>query len=152
MSIFRAPQRHVFPLVGKDSIDLFKELEDVFCYGHKAKDESQLGRVPMHLNIVESKEGYHIEAEVPGVKREDIDISINGDQLVVRGEKNSFNEENRANYHRIERSHGSFYRSIVLPKDVNHENINAALVDGVLKIDLMKSKSEEKGAKKISIN
>ena len=154
MSIFRSPIRSHLPMMGreKENYDLFKEFEDLFNRNLPVNYELSLPKVPMSLNIQESKEGYHIEAELPGVKKDEIDISMKGEYLVIRGEKKSFNEEKKDQYHRIERSHGSFYRAIQIPKDVDHEKINANLSDGVLKIDIMKSNHQDKGEKKISIN
>ena len=154
MSIFRSPLRSHLPMLGreKESYDLFKEFEDLFNRNLPINYDLSLPKVPMTLNIQESKEGYHIEAELPGVKKDEIDISINGDYLVIKGEKKSYNEEKKDQYHRIERSHGSFYRAVQLPKDVDQEKINASLQDGVLMVDVMKSKAKEVGEKKISIN
>lgn len=154
MSIFKSPIRSHLPMLGKEraEYDLFKEFEDLFNRNLPMNNELLIPKVPMNLNIQESKEGYHIEAELPGVKKEEINISMKGDYLVIKGEKNSFNEEKKDQYHRIERSHGSFYRAVQMPKDVNHENINAELKDGVLKIDVMKSMAQDKGEKRININ
>ncbi|MGZ3809968.1 MAG: Hsp20/alpha crystallin family protein, partial [Bacteriovorax sp.] len=145
MSIFKSPIRSHLPMLGKErgEYDLFKEFEDLF--NRNLPVNYDLPKVPMSLNIQESKEGYHIEAELPGVKREEINVSMKGDYLVIKGEKKSFNEEKKDQYHRIERSHGSFYRAVQMPKDVDHENINAELKDGVLKIDVMKSSAPDRG-------
>ncbi len=154
MSIFKSPIRSHLPMLGKDraEYDLFKEFEDLFNRNLPINSELSLPKAPMYLNILESKEGYHIEAELPGVKKEEVDISMKGDYLVIKGEKKSFNEEKKDQYHRIERSHGSFYRAVQMPKDVDHENINAELRDGVLKIDVMKSHAPDRGEKRININ
>lgn len=154
MNIFKSPLRSHMPLALRErsDYDLFKEFEDMFNRNLPNNYEVSLPKVPMNLNIQESREGYHIEAELPGVKKDEIDISMKGDYLVIKGEKRSFNEENKDQYHRVERSHGSFYRSVMLPKDVDHENIKANLSEGVLKIDVMKSKAPDKGERKISIN
>lgn len=109
-------------------------------------------KVPMSVNIQESKEGYHIEAELPGVKKEDVSVSMKGDYLIIKGDKRSFNEEKKDQYHRIERSHGNFYRAVQIPKDVDHGNINASLSDGVLRVDVMKSHAADNSEKKINIS
>lgn len=155
MNIFRAPFRNSLPVLNRDrnEYDLFKEFEDMFNRNLVANNlEMSLPKVPMHLNIQESKEGYHIEAELPGVKKEEVEISMKDDVLIIKGEKRSFNEERKDQYHRVERSHGSFYRSIQMPKDVDREKINAELKDGILKVDIMKSSIKESGDRKININ
>lgn len=153
MNIFRSPIKNYMPVISRErsDYDLFKEFEDAFNRNLHNNYEASLPKVPMNLNIAESKEGYHIEAELPGVKKEEIDISMKGDYLIIKGDKRSFNEENKENYHRVERSHGSFYRSVQMPKDVDHERIIASLNDGVLKIDVMKSSAPDRSEKKISI-
>jgi HSP20 family protein len=154
MNIFKSPVRNHLPMIGKEKneYDMFKEFEELFNRNLPINYELSVPKVPMNLNIQESKEGYHIEAELPGVSRNEIDISLKGDYLVIKGEKKSFNEEKKDQYHRIERSHGSFYRAVQMPKDVDHSNINASLQDGILKVDIMKSKISDHSEKKININ
>lgn len=95
------------------------------------------------LNIHEAKDSYHIEAELPGVKKEDIDIILKDEYLVIKGEKKSIKEEAKNQYRRIERSHGAFYREIAIPKDADKDKITADLKDGILKLDIMKKKNTD---------
>lgn len=154
MSMFKLPLRGYLPIQGRErsEYDLFKDIEDMFNRNVAGNLEFPVSKVPMSLNIQESKEGYHVEAELPGVKKEDIDVSMKGDYLIIKGDKKSFNEERKDQYHRIERSHGNFYRAVLIPKDVDHSNISASLNDGVLKIDVMKSYASDHSEKKININ
>jgi len=136
----------------KSDFDVFKNINDFFnrsnadFYDASSSDFSPL------VNIEESEDGYHVEAEIPGVKKEDVEVHIKDDYLVIKGEKKSFNEDKRGQYHRIERSHGSFYRTIVLPSDIDKENIKAELKDGILKIDISKSQEVHDPEKKIAIH
>jgi len=154
MSIFKSPIRSHLPMLGREGndYDLFKEFEDLFNRNLPVNFELSQPKVPMSVNIQESKEGYHIEAELPGVKKEEVDISLKGDYLIIKGEKNSFNEDKKDKYHRVERTHGSFYRAVQMPKDVDHENINASLQDGVLRVDVMKTSMPDRTEKKIAIH
>jgi HSP20 family protein len=106
--------------------------------------------VPL-LNIQESKEAYHLEVELPGVKKDEVEITIKGDDLVIRGEKMCVNPERKNQYHRIERAEGAFYRAVNLPKDIDKEKINADLKDGVLGINIMKSNNIQLAEIKITI-
>lgn len=93
------------------------------------------------MNMLESGDAYHIDAELPGVKKEDIQINLKGDSLVISGEKKSYLEEKKNNYSLVERSNGKFTRSITLPSDVDKNKITSKLEDGVLKIDIGKEKN-----------
>lgn len=136
--------------------DVWKNFDDMMnsMWPFDARLESgnnDLKAIAPRLNIQESKEGYHIEAELPGVARDQIDISVKDDMLIIKGEKKSFNEEKKDQYHRVERSHGSFYRAIGMPKDIDKERISAELVDGVLRIEVAKASLAENAERKISI-
>ncbi len=80
-----------------------------------------------------------MKAEVPGLEAKDIDISLSNDVLTIKGTKEQEKEEKEENYHRIERSYGSFSRSIRLPREVQGDKIKANYKNGVLKITLPKS-------------
>lgn len=137
---------------GSGDFDIFKQFNDFFNRGSDFYDSSLTSLSPL-VNIEETKEGYHVEAELPGVKKEDVEVSIKDDYLVIKGEKRSFNEEKKDQYHRVERSHGSFYRTIALPGDIDKDQINAELKDGVLNLDIMKSASKkDEATKKIPIH
>ncbi len=131
--------------------DIFKGFDDFFNRRLGDFYEGGSSFSPM-VNIDETKEAYHVEAELPGVKKEDIDVSIKDDYLVIKGEKKSFNEEKRDQYHRVERTHGSFYRTIALPGDIDKDQISAELKDGLLSIDIKKSANAQSSEKKISIH
>ncbi|NIN01155.1 MAG: Hsp20 family protein [candidate division Zixibacteria bacterium] len=99
------------------------------------------------LDVSETKDSIVVNAEVPGIDPKDIDISLTNDVLTIKGEKKHEQEEKEENYHRIERSYGSFSRSTRLPREVQSDKIKASYKNGVLKITL--PKSEE--AKEIKI-
>ncbi len=73
-----------------------------------------------------------VRADLPGMTRDDINIEVTDDSLVIRGERKSEREENEEGYYRSERSYGSFYRQIPLPEGVNAENANATFRNGML--------------------
>ncbi len=101
------------------------------------------------VNISEDDKNITVEAEVPGMKPEDLDISMHNNNLIIQGEKRFEDEENRDNYHRIERSYGSFYRTIPLPTEVDENNVKASYKNGILNITL--PKTEQSRSKKIQI-
>ncbi len=101
------------------------------------------------VDIHETKDGILVKAELPGVKQEDIQVSIVGDTLTLKGERKRETEVKEDQYHRIERSYGAFQRSLVLPSVVDSTGVKATYRDGVLQILL--PKKEEAKPKEIKI-
>ena len=101
------------------------------------------------VDVSETKNDLVVKAELPGMDPKDIDISLSDGHLIIRGEKKQEREEKEEDYHFIERSYGSFTRSIQLPKEVKHDKINASYKNGILKVVL--PKSEEAKTKEIKI-
>lgn len=92
-----------------------------------------------------------VTMEIPGVDMKDIELSMRGDGLVVKGEKKEEKEEKEKGYYRIERTYGSFYRMIPIPCEVDRDNVEATYKDGVLKVTLPKTKETLQNEKKISV-
>lgn len=90
-------------------------------------------------DVFEDKENLKIVLEVPGVKAEDVKISLENQVLTVRGEKKQVAEENSERWHRYERSYGGFERTFTLPSSVDAERIQASIEHGVLTLTLPKS-------------
>lgn len=86
------------------------------------------------VDVAETPEKVTVKAEVPGLDPKDIDISVVGDLLTIKGEKKSEREETKENYHLVERSYGSFSRALRLPPGVNADQIDAKYNKGVLTI------------------
>lgn len=101
------------------------------------------------VDVSETDKEVVVQAEIPGMEANDIDISLNGRILSIKGEKKQVQEEKEKNYHRIERRYGSFSRSFELPADVDANNVEAKYKDGVLRLSLAKTK--EQSVKKIEV-
>jgi HSP20 family protein len=91
------------------------------------------------VDVMEDKECVRITAELPGVRQEDVRLSLENSLLTIRGEKKSQVEEKRDRAHRVERQYGSFERSFSLPSTVDVERIEARFTDGVLTVTLPKA-------------
>jgi HSP20 family protein len=91
------------------------------------------------VDVFEKEDRFIVKAELPGMKEEDIDISVVGDTLSIKGEKKTETEVKEEDYYRCERSYGSFYRSIPIPSNVDANKIEASFDDGVLELVLPKS-------------
>jgi HSP20 family protein len=90
------------------------------------------------IDVIEMDDKFVVKAELPGVKEEDINVSISGNMLTVEGEKQSETEEKKDGYHYSEASYGSFSRSITIPSTVDTSKIEASCDKGVLEIILPK--------------
>ncbi|MDA8161982.1 MAG: Hsp20/alpha crystallin family protein [Desulfobacteraceae bacterium] len=101
------------------------------------------------IDLSETKDALVVKAEVPGMDPKDIEVSMTGDLLTIKGEKKKQTEEKDENYHRIETRCGSFSRMIRLPVSVNTEKITATYEKGVLKLVL--PKKEEAKPRQIEI-
>jgi HSP20 family protein len=101
------------------------------------------------VNIEETENEYLISAELPGMEKKDIHISLENNVLAISGEKKSESKSDEKNYHRFERTYGKFYRSFELPHSINQDNIDAGYKNGILNISL--PKAEEAKPKQIEV-
>lgn len=139
----------------------FREMEDV-----ERRVEDMLGRqlwpavwrrVPRTddawapaMDVYEKDDKFVVKAELPGMKEEDIDISVVGDTVVIKGERRSEQEVKDDDYYCCERSYGQFSRSIAMPSNVDAQKVTASYEDGVLEVTL--PKHPEVKPKKISVS
>ena len=101
------------------------------------------------VDIYENKDHIVLEAELPGMKREDFDLSVENNVIALRGERHFEKKDESDNYHRVERAYGSFTRSFTLPNTVTAEGATAEYSNGVLRVTL--PKREETKARRIEI-
>ncbi|HEX8746782.1 MAG TPA: Hsp20/alpha crystallin family protein [Pyrinomonadaceae bacterium] len=102
-----------------------------------------------HVDIYENKDHIVLEAELPGMNREDFDLSIENNIITLRGERRFEKKDEGDNYHRVERAYGTFTRSFTLPQTVSAEGAAADYKNGVLRVTL--PKREEVKARRIEI-
>jgi HSP20 family protein len=120
--------------------DPFDRLVDSFFGGNRPPGNGgSLMRAP-ETDVVETEREIRVVTEMPGLKRENIEIDLENNVLTIRGEKREERTEGEGGrYHLAERRWGTFTRSFVLPRDVDSENIGADFADGVLTITIPKS-------------
>ena len=128
-----------------------KEMEDWFSEIDKKLPSLSLGAGVPAVNVAETDKAIEITAELPGVEQEDIKVSVEGNQLVVSGEKKRESKRDEKNWHVEERSFGSFYRSTSLPFTPEDGAIEAHLDKGVLHVTVKKPQEIVKAAKTIEI-
>ena len=102
------------------------------------------------VDILEDEHKLVLKLEIPGVRREDLDVRLENNTLSVKGERNFQSEGKEENFHRVERRYGSFYRGFTVPTTIDPESIKADYEAGVLRIELQK-RAESK-PKQIKVN
>ncbi len=96
------------------------------------------------INISETEEQFEVSVELPGMSKDDIDVSLDNGRLTISGERKFEDKEEGKTYHRVETRYGSFNRSFQLPDNVDEESINATYDNGVLNITIDKSRDKVK--------
>jgi HSP20 family protein len=98
-----------------------------------------------HIEVCERNGKLLIQADLPGMKRDDVHVRVEDDEVIIQGERRQEQTQNQSNYYRSERSYGSFYRTIPLPEGTNAESANATFKDGVLEIELDAPRPQQRG-------
>ena len=114
------------------------------------REEMTHGAWAPSVDIFEDKDRLILEAELPGMSRDDFDISVENNVITLKGERKFEKKTDGDNYHRVERSYGAFTRSFTLPQTVTADGATADFENGVLRVSL--PKREETKARKIEIS
>ncbi len=101
------------------------------------------------VDLHETEDAYTLEADLPGLTRDDIQISITEDVVTLRGTRNQRSEENKEGFHRVERVYGTFQRSFRIPGGIDAGKVEAIFDSGVLKVTL--PKPEERRPRQIEV-
>lgn len=101
------------------------------------------------MDISEDKDEFRVQAELPGMKKDDVDITYTNGVLKIEGERKQQKEDKDVNYHRVERVYGKFCRTFQLPTQVQQDKISADFKDGILSVRL--PKAEEVKPKQIQV-
>ncbi|HXO22592.1 MAG TPA: Hsp20/alpha crystallin family protein [Thermoanaerobaculia bacterium] len=102
------------------------------------------------VDILETDDAYEFKAELPGVAKDDVEITVENNVLTLKGERKFEKEDSKENYHRIERAYGTFARSFTLPTRVSHDGVEAKFDNGVLTVVV--PKAAEAKPRKIDIS
>jgi len=147
----RREQEHPIVTLQRQMNQLF----DSLFHGGEAMRHEDIGiwrpEFSPQIDVKETETAIEITAELPGMDERDIDVSLDRDILILKGEKKEEKEEKDKNYWHVERCYGSFHRSIPLPEQVEKEKIEAAFQKGVLHITVPKTTKATPAGKKIAI-
>ena len=140
---------HLFPSFQREMHRLLDQFRTGFPTPDPDNTEVFARSVFPAIDVTETDDTVEISAEVPGVKKEDLEASIADGVLTLKGEKSSDHEEKKESYHLIERSYGSFRRQIPLGFSPEEGAVDAKFSDGVLKLSIKKPASAKTGVQKI---
>lgn len=146
------PVRHdeesPFSLLQQEMNNLF----DNFFSGFDLRPfEMPSGAFSPKVDVSESDREVRVTAELPGMEEKDIEVSVNRDSLTIKGEKKDEREDKGRDYHLLERSYGSFSRTVPLSVEVDSDRIEAAFRKGVLTVTLPKTAKAAEEKKKIRV-
>lgn len=125
------------------------QLWDQFLNNPLSLQTSMAGKLPV-IDIIEEADKIIIKADLPGMEKKDISVTLADDMLTIKGERSSEKEEKKKNYFRQERHFGKFQRTFRLPGEIKSEKVDAVFDKGVLQITLQKSEAQKN--KEITIN
>lgn len=143
-------QEQSYPVVGFQR-EMNKLFDDFFNGFDLAPFGESWGTFQPKVDVSEDDKKILIAAELPGLDESDIQVSLTHNVLTIKGEKKEEKEDKGKNYYRVERSYGSFQRSIPLPDEVETDKVEATFKKGVLNISLPKIAEAQKQRKKITI-
>jgi HSP20 family protein len=146
-NIFNALQRQVNDIFD----DFWGDLGRVHLPSFRTSGRG-LSVLSPRLDVSETEDAITVTAELPGVDKKDVDVSVDNDTLTIKGESKQEEEESKKNYYVSERSYGQFERVIPLPVDVNRDKVSAKFKNGVLTVDMPKSEKAKTERKKIDIS
>ena len=129
--------------------DLDKQMNDLLG-GFFAAPECRSGLWSPSVDLRETEEAYELIADLPGLSKEDIELSIEEDVVTLKGERKEETDKKEGGYHRIERHSGTFQRCFHLPSGVEGDKVTAQFENGVLKVNLPKPETAK--PKRIAVN
>jgi HSP20 family protein len=132
--------------------ELFERRWSPFRIGRLLPSRAELSIPAVDVDVYEEKDQVVVKAELPGVDRENVEVSLADNILTLKGEKKKDEEIEEENYYRAERSYGAFVRTIELPVDVQAEKAKATFKNGVLEIRVPKSEEARRREVKIKVD
>ncbi|QOR61581.1 Hsp20/alpha crystallin family protein [Sulfurovum sp. ST-21] len=129
----------------------FEVLHSLMNQFDPVKEDSSIASFIPAVNTREGEDAYHVELDLPGIKKEDIEITTEDNVLTISGERKYKDEVKEDDYYKVESRYGKFSRSFTLPEKIDVENIHAESKDGVLEVTIPKLKEEDNKPRKIEI-
>lgn len=142
---------HPFYSLQREMNSLFDDFFKGFDLASFGREREHFGIFSPSIDIKENDKEVSIKAELPGVDKKDIEVSLTNDTLTIKGEKKEEKEDKGKDYYRMERSYGSFGRTIPLPTGINSQKADAVFKKGVLTITVPKTEEAKARVNKIEV-
>lgn len=147
--------RGMEPRMGRRASDLWSSWDPWFGRDPFEMVESAFGGRELeafgNADLSETDQGYELEIDLPGVKKDDVSLDYSDGILTISGERKDEREDKRKGYYLSERSYGSYHRSFRVPESVDPDKIAANFSDGVLKVELPKTEEAQKTSRRIDV-
>ncbi|HVO66426.1 MAG TPA: Hsp20/alpha crystallin family protein [Syntrophales bacterium] len=144
-------EEHPFYSLQREMNSLFDDFFKGFDLVPFGRERERFGSFSPSIDIKENDKDVSIKAELPGIDERDIDVSLTDDALTIKGEKREEKEDKGKNYYRMERSYGSFSRTIPLPTGIDSQRADAVFKKGVLTITVPKTEEAKAKVTKIEV-
>lgn len=131
--------------------DMRRELDAMFNRSGRSWPSFEVGATMPAVNVAETEDSVEITAELPGVDEKDISVNVDGNRLIISGEKKAETKREDKNWHVVERSYGSFQRAIALPFEPKTDACDAQFDNGVLRLKIAKPQATSQESRKIQI-
>ena len=136
----------------QDALTLREAMSQLFEESVVNPTSARRGQYIPALDLSETPDGYTVELVVPGLKSDNLDITVENSILTIKGEIKQEAQDKQRNYHRVERRYGSFVRTVSLPTTVKADQIQAELKDGLLRLDIPKAEAVKPRKISVSVN
>lgn len=151
MTVYRWEPRRDFEVASRKLRTIFNDVEDAIATGVKNGVHIELGTFSPRVDISETKEAVFLRAELPGMKADDVKITLADGTITLRGAKKRPEDATQEQFHRMERSHGEFAREFTLPDNLNEDAVEASFADGVLEVRIPKKEAEKPREREVKI-
>jgi HSP20 family protein len=128
---------------------LFRQFDERFPHS-LFRSHAGMSAMPS-VDVVESDDAVTVTADLPGLDEKDLNVSLDDHFLTLRGERKEEREKKGKNYHQIERSYGTFHRSIALPEGIDRDNVEASFKKGVLQVKIAKKPGSPHSVRRIPV-
>lgn len=150
------PGMSPFGLVSRFSQEMDRLFEDFGSFGNSLMPSNLVGDLASswspQTEVFKRDGDLVIQTDLPGMSKDDIDVTIEDDQVTIRGERRNENEQSGEGFYHTERSYGSFYRSFPIPQNVNADEAKANFKNGVLEISMPLPEDTKQKGRKIEIS
>ena len=150
--IKKTPDNFIKSVNDEISSILNRNFDSLFPELISYEDMEEAEKLAMPVELHEYEKEYDVNAELPGIKKEDLDIDIDKNYITINAKKEEETEENDKHYKKSEFRYGQFSRTVYFPQEIDTDKTSAKLENGILKIKALKKEAEKENTKKLTID